>query len=326
MITTTTDTTTTDRTLSQPAAPAPGGRMTLAAVHSGVHVGPLRVLLYGPEGIGKTTFAAGAPAPVFIGAEDGFGLLDVHRFPEPHAWGEVFEALRVLEQEKHAFKTLVLDTVDWLEPLCWAHVCRQGGKLSIEDFGYGKGYVAALEQWRALLGAIERLRRAKGMHIVCLAHAKIATFNNPDGDNYNHYTLKCHEKAAGLLREWCDVVLFANHRVIVDKVDKDKGKAIGVPERVVYTRRGATFEAKNRFNLPASLPLGWEPFARLALNPRTAPQLLAEIRELAARAPADVGKKAIAFAEVNATNVSLLAQAADRLRAHVESTTSTVQE
>lgn len=299
-----------------PAAP----RMTLASVKRGATAAPMRVLLYGPEGIGKTTFGAESPAPIFVGTEDGFGLLDVARFPEPRSWRDVTDALLVLEREKHDYRTLVLDSLDWLEPLVWAEVCRTGGKRSIEDFGYGKGYVAALDTWRALLAQCDRLRRAKGMHVVLLAHAKVARFNNLEGSDYDRFTLKIHEKAAGVAKEWCDAVLFANFTgVLVAKDDsgKSKGKAVGTPTRIVYTERRAAFEAKNRYALPPELPLSWPDFEAAATALRDPAPLLAELEALAARAPDDTAAKVRAFAKEHAGNYPKLLAGLDRLRALV---------
>lgn len=299
-----------------PAAP----RMSLAAIKRGVTAAPMRVLLYGPEGIGKTTFGADAPAPVFLGTEDGFGLLDVARFPAPRAWRDVLDALAVLERETHDYRTLVLDSLDWLEPLVWSEVCRANGKRDIEAFGYGKGYIAALDTWRVLFAGLDRLRRARGMHVVLLAHAKVARFNNLEGSDYDRFTLKIHEKAAGLAKEWCDAVLFANFAgILVAKDDsgKSKGKAVGTPTRTLYTERRAAFEAKNRYALPPEMPLSWADFEAAATAPRDPAPILAQLRELAPRAPADVAAKALAFAEANKNDAVKLLAALDRLRARV---------
>lgn len=296
-----------------------GARMTLGAVQRGVVQAPARVLLYGPEGIGKTTFGARAPAPIFLGTEDGFGLLDVARFPEPRSWAEVLEALRALETEDHAYRTLALDSLDWLEPLCWRHVCGAAGKPDIEAFGYGKGYVAALDEWRVLLAALERVRRAKRMHVVLLAHAHVKPYRNPEGDDYDRFTLKLHEKAAGVLKEWCDAVLFANFGgVVVDKAQNGKGKAIGTPVRQLYTTRRASFDAKNRYGLPEVLPLEWAAFEAAALAPKDPAELRARVEELCGQVPSDIAAKARAYAAERATDVPRLVELINRLRAHAD--------
>lgn len=245
---------------ARPAAPAPS-RMTLAAVTRGPQTQPLRVVIYGPGGIGKTTFGAQAPAPIFLGPESGSALLDVARFPQPETWADVREAVRVLGAEEHPYRTLVIDSLDWLEPLCWQHVCARAGKRSIEDFGFGKGYVAALEEWRAFLAGIERLGAGRGMHVVAIAHGEVKPFKNPEGDDYDRWQLKLHRAAAGLIAEWCDELAFAAFRTHARKVDPNgqRGRGFG-SERVLYTERSAAFDAKSRHGLPMEMPLSWEEF------------------------------------------------------------------
>jgi hypothetical protein len=233
--------------------------MNLAAVKTGRVAQPLRVLLVGPEGIGKSTFGSNAPAPIFLGAEDGISELDVAHFPDPHSWVDAIDAVRVLTNEPHSYETLVIDTLDWMEPLCWRAVCESGRKASIEDFGYGKGYVAALDEWRNLIAALEGMRRTRKMHVILLAHSHVKSFKNPEGEDYDRYTLKLHEKAGGLLKEWSDAVLFANYETHVLK-DGQRSKGYGGGSRVMHTERRAAWDAKNRFGLPEKLALDWAEF------------------------------------------------------------------
>jgi hypothetical protein len=235
--------------------------MSLSSVSRGPVAQPLRAVIYGSGGVGKSTFAAQAPAPIFLGPEDGSSLLDVARFPQPETWADVLEAVRVLTHETHSYATLAIDSLDWLEPLCWAHVCAAGRKQSIEDFGYGKGYVAALEEWRKLIAALEGLRRAKRLHIVAIAHAVVAPYRNPEGDDYDRFCLKLHKSAAGLWSEWCDELLYAGWRTHASKVDPRaaRGKGFG-SERVLYSERRAAFDAKSRHGLPPELDLDWSAF------------------------------------------------------------------
>jgi hypothetical protein len=295
------------------AIAAPERRMSLASIRHGRTEAPLRVLLYGPEGIGKTTFGASAPAPIFLGTEGGFGLLDVPRFPAPENWRDVGDALRTLT-EAHEYKTLVLDSADWLEPLCWAEVCKLAAKRSIEEIGFGKGYVEALGLWRSMLSQLERLTE-RGMNVVILAHGRISRFNNPEGADYDRWTLKVHEKAAGLLKEWCDCVLFANYGgVLVDKKDgADKGKAVGKPTRVVYTTRGNAFDAKNRYALPEQLPLDWYALEDAVRKADPAP-VVAEIEQLITRAPADIAAKSRDYLGRNRANLTNLSALLNKLR------------
>lgn len=274
---------------------APSARMTLAAVTRGTLDRPLRVVLYGVEGIGKSTFGADAPAPIFLGAEDGTAHLDVARFPQPRTWADAVDALRVLHGEKHDFRTLVVDTVDWLEPLCWRAVCDAARKPDIEAFGYGKGYLAALEEWRRFVHGCDALR-AKGMNVVLLAHALVRPFRNPEGEDYDRFTLKVNEKAAGLLREWADAVLFANFQSFAQKQQNGRAKGVG-GARTLYTTHRPAADAKNRWSLPDELPMGWRAFADALAESRSPArvatlraELDATVEKLCTAAP-DVGAK-----------------------------------
>lgn len=273
--------------------PLPPRRMALAGIQRGPVAQPLRLLCYGPEGIGKSTLGASAPAPVFLGTEDGVGQLDVARFPEPQSWPDALDAVRELAREPHKFQTLVVDTVDWLEPLVWRHVCERDRKPNIEAYGYGKGYVAALDEWRVFVGALEALRRARPMHVVLLAHAMVKTYKNPEGDDYDRFSLKVHDKAGGLLKEWCDAVLFANYRTHVLK-EGARAKGYDGHTRVLHTERRAAFDAKNRFGLPAELLLGWAELAD-AVRANSGAEAAAALRaEIARRLPLipDAAKRA----------------------------------
>jgi hypothetical protein len=299
-------------TNARPKADAPPSRMTLGSVKSGKISQPLRVLLYGPEGVGKTTFGANAPTPIFLGAEDGHANLDVAYFPEPHSWSDILDAVRVLANDKHDYQTLVLDTLDWLEPFCWRAVCAAGRKAGIEDFGFGKGYVAALDEWRVLVSALETMRRSRRMNVVMLAHSQVKTFKNPEGEDYDRYSLKVHEKAAGLLKEWSDAVLFTNYETHVLK-DGARAKAYGGGSRVIHTERRAAYDAKNRYGLPESLPLAWDDFYAAVEAGRSegaVNSLRAELEALLSRMPTTDERRTKATAWLATSN----AQNADSLR------------
>jgi hypothetical protein len=230
-------------------------------------VRPPRILIHGVSGVGKTTFAADSKAPVFIQTEDGLGTINVPHFPLAHTWDEVLETLVVLYNEPHDYRTLVIDSVDWLEPLIWAKTCRANKWETIEDPGYGKGYIAALSYWREYIDAINALRNDRGMTVIQIAHTDIKRYESPDVDPYDRYVVKLHTKASALLQEHCDVVLFANYRVnYYVEAGKQKlpksNRAVGGGERIVYTAERPAFHAKNRFNLPDTLPFGWETFAK----------------------------------------------------------------
>jgi hypothetical protein len=246
--------------------PAPAGpRPALASVvRRGVSDAPYRVLIHGVPGVGKTTFAAAAPSAVFLGTEDGFGTLEADRLPQPESWTDVLGYVRQLATEDHQWQTLVVDSIDWLEPIIWSHVCRIAGVESIKDVdgGYGSGYTAALDQWRLFVAELENVRRTKRMHVVLIAHSLVKSFKNPEGPDFDRWQMKLNEKAAGFLGEWCDVVAFANFETFVKTEGKKatKGKGFG-GERAMFLTRQPAYDAKNRYNLPERLALNWDEFA-----------------------------------------------------------------
>jgi hypothetical protein len=272
-------------------------RMTISSVLKGKRQTPIRVLLYGTEGIGKSTFGAEAPKPIFLGAEDGTAQLDVERFPSPESWQDVLDAIRVLEVDAHDYRTLVVDTIDWAEPLLWEHICRRDKQENIEAYGYGKGYAAALDEWRVMLGALERLRKAKALNVVLIAHSWIRPFKNPEGEDFDRYELKLHPKAGGLVKEWADAVLFANYETFVAKDGKTKrSRGVDTGARLLFTERRAAYDAKNRYGLPTSLPLSWSDFeaAVQAHQPATPEALLKEVERKAEELGGEDGKAILA--------------------------------
>jgi hypothetical protein len=295
--------------------------MKLEAVQTGRLQRPKRVLLYGCEGIGKSTFAASAPRPIFIGAEDGTAQLDVARFPEPKTWSEAGEAIATLGTAAHDYRTVVLDTLDWIEPLCWAHVCEAAKKPDIEAFGYGKGYVAALDQWRLLLASLDRLRAARGMHIVLLAHSHIRTFRNPEGDDFDRYELKLNTKAAGLCKEWCDALLYAAYETLTHTED-NRTRGVSTGARLIHTERRAAFDAKNRYDLPEKLPLSWADFeAAMTEGPAPAASLLTDIETARKRLTNGDEKRVPGLVKKAGKDPAKLAKLLDWLNAKIQTQT-----
>lgn len=249
-------------------------RMSLKAVVKGRQQQPHRIVLYGVEGIGKSTFASEAPKPIFLGAEDGTAHLEVERFPTPDgglSWHDALDAVRTLTNEAHEYKTLAVDTLDWIEPLIWSHICKRDGEKSIESYGYGKGYVAALDEWRQFLAALERMQARRSMNVILLAHSWIKTFKNPEGEDYDRWQMKLNDKASGLVREWARTVLFAKWEKFAVKDEKTKRpKGVSTGARILHTVETAAYDAKNRDNLPETLPLSWEEFAQAVTSGKPA--------------------------------------------------------
>ena len=239
--------------------------ISLASLRRGGDARPPRILTYGTAGIGKTTFATEAPNPIVVQTEDGLGSIDVPTFGMLRSFDEVMQAIGSLYDEEHAFQTVVVDSLDWLEPLNWQHTAEANGWKDIEQPGYGKGYVAALDAWRAFLDGINGLRDDRGMAVILIAHADIRRFDSPETEPYDRYQPKLHARAAALVQEHVDAVLFANYRITTLKSDAGFGKKVvrGVTggDRLLHTVERPAFLAKNRFGLPESLALDWPTLA-----------------------------------------------------------------
>lgn len=242
-----------ETTATAPAEPTKK-RMILSAIRETESVQAEKIVLYAPEGWGKTTWASNAENPVFISTEDGIKNIKVQAFPEPQTWSDLFDAIEALRSDEHEYKSLVLDTADWSEHLCHQFIMKRDNKTSIEDYGYGKGHVIAGEEWTRLISPLDKLRKEKMMNIIVLAHCAIRTFNNPAGENWDRYELKTDRRISSLLKEWADCVLFGNYDVAVDvKKGQQKGKGYG-GDRVIYTTHSAAWDAKNRYSLPDTIP------------------------------------------------------------------------
>lgn len=224
--------------------------------------GAKKVVVYGPEGIGKSTFASHFPDPLFIDTEGSTKDMDVARLEAPSSWAILLDQVRYVKTHPDICRTLVIDTADWAEMLCTEAVCAKSQKSGIEDFGYGKGYVYLAEEFGRLLNLLTEVI-GQGIHVVVTAHAKMRKFEQPDEMGaYDRWELKLQKQTAPLLKEWADMVLFANYKTIVVNVDgqgaqKGKNKAQG-GKRVMYTSHHPCWDAKNRYGLPDELPFDYE--------------------------------------------------------------------
>jgi|TARA_Y100000015_G_C2387710_1_gene88420 hypothetical protein len=234
--------------------------MSLANIRKKAKQKPPRIVLYGGAGIGKTFFAASMNKPIFVLTEDGMGKIEADHFPLSESFEDVLKNLQSLIDNENDYKTLVVDSLDWLEPLIWDKACQDNNFKSIESVGYGKGYVEALKYWRIYLNLLNELRE-KGYTIMQIAHNQIKRFESPEIEAYDRHELKLHRKAADLILEHSDCCFFANFKLGTVQV-KGKGgtmttKAVA-GDRVVYTVEKPAYLAKNRYALPESLPFDWE--------------------------------------------------------------------
>lgn len=221
-----------------------------------------KVVIYGPEGIGKSTLASQFPDPVFIDTEGSTKELDVARYPAPASWNDIITDVEDCAAEAPC-KTLVIDTADWAEQFCAKAVCQKAGVGGIEDFGYGKGYVYLAEEFNKLLTSCDKCIEA-GINVVFTAHAFMRKFEQPDEMGaYDRWEMKLSKKCAPLLKEWADMVLFCNYKttVITDK-KTDSKKATG-GKRVIYTAHHPCWDAKNRYGLPDQIDMSFDGIAHL---------------------------------------------------------------
>lgn len=225
---------------------------------------PQKIVLYGVEGIGKSTFASHFPNPIFLDLEEGTAQLDVARVDGINSWSQLMELIKEINGYGQ-FGTLVIDTADWAEKLCIEHICAKYSKKGIEDFGYGSGYTYLVEEFSRLLELLN-VTVANRMNVVLLAHAQIRKFEQPDEMGaYDRWELKLNKKTtkqtASIVKEWADAVLFANYKTIVMTTSDGKKKAQGGQQRIMYTEHAATWDAKNRWGLPAEVPFDYSSIA-----------------------------------------------------------------
>lgn len=221
-----------------------------------------RVIVYGPEGIGKSTLASQAPNPVFIDTEGSTRQYNFARFPEPTSWQMLMQQVDHVINNPDVCDTLVIDTADWAEKLAVQHILARDGQKSIEGYGYGKGYVYLEEEFGRLLNRLNDVIE-RGIHVVLVAHAHMRKFEQPDeAGSYDRWELKLQRRVAPLVKEWADVVLFCNYKIFVENVDgqgAQKGRNIAQGgRRVIHTTHSPVWDAKNRHGLPAEVEMDYK--------------------------------------------------------------------
>ena len=225
---------------------------------------PLRLVVDGVEGVGKSTFAAQFPDPLFIDLENGTDSMDVMRTQKPETWEELIQIVREVAADPSVCKTLIVDTGDWAEALCVKYICRKYKTDGLESFGYGKGYVYLREEFENLLRELDKVIAA-GVNVVICAHAQIKKFELPDeAGSFDRYELKMSKNVSPLVREWCDIQLFANFKTyVIATENKNHSKGTGGTKRVMYASHTASWDAKNRHGLPDEMELDFKYIAHL---------------------------------------------------------------
>ncbi|MCL2306306.1 MAG: ATP-binding protein [Planctomycetaceae bacterium] len=230
----------------------------LQTIQTGKLQGPPRLLIYGTEGIGKSTFGASAPKPIFVPTEDGLDNIECAKFPLCRSFDDAINCLDTLLKEQHDYRTVVVDSLDWLERLIWDHTCLQHRAEDIEKVGggYGKGYTIVLTYWRKFIDLLREIRQQRNMIVILLAHAQVRQHVDPETTAFDQFLPKLHKNANALVAEWCDAILMATREYGAAKGEKGGG------QRILRCERSATCSAKNRYNLPETLPLNWNALTR----------------------------------------------------------------
>lgn len=229
-----------------------------------------KVIIYGPEGIGKSTLASRFPAPLFLDVEGSTKAMQVDRVDGLTTWDALRSAMTALLTSGHDYKTVVIDTADWAERLAIEYVCQSQKKSGIEDFGYGKGYTYVKESFAELLDDCDALI-AKGINVVYTAHAIMRKFEQPDERGaYDRWELKLSKQVSPMLKEWSDMVLFCNYKTYTQRQDNGSYKVMG-GQRVMYTTHNPCWDAKNRYGLADELPMDYEPLREVIERPAAKP-------------------------------------------------------
>lgn len=226
---------------------------------------PPRICFYGPHGIGKSTLAAAFPKPIFISTEDGLSSLDVTSFPKAQSINDVSASIKTLIKEDHDFKTLVVDSVDWLvEPLISSDIEVNNDEKAL---AYGKGQVMVAESFREILQGLDVLRKKRNMNIVLIAHSAIVRFEDPRTEPYDRYQPKLPNRCNALMQEWVDLLAFVNYKVLIKKSDvgfnNTKSRGVSTGERLLHFVENPAFLAKNRYTLPDEIEMNYDELAKL---------------------------------------------------------------
>lgn len=243
--------------------------ISLESISSGKKLAAPKVLIYGVDGIGKSTFGAEAPDSIFIPTENRLGHINCNSFPLCKTWQELIDTIAVLCREDHSYKWVVVDSLDWAERLAHKKICEEHGETSIQsnrqgsDLSFGRGYKLANQVMTELRVALDWLNIEKNIGIILTCHAEIENFGNPQGDSYDHFVPNVHKHVRETFQHWADCIFFANYKTLVREEGQGfnkKNKAVGEGERLMFTEERPSFKAKNSYNLPPVMPLSFAEF------------------------------------------------------------------
>ncbi len=305
---------------------------------------PPRLLFYAPEGIGKSTLAAGAPNPIFCDVEGGSGQLEVARYPYrdgttghvPESFEEFNAGLDDLLSGPHDYQTVVVDTADALEKLVHKFVVKRDGVKpnkdektpGIHSYGYGKGFDVAVDEFRGVCHKLDRLRHERAMTVILLAHSQVKAYKSPTMESYDRFTMRMNEKAASFLREWCDVVGFCCYEETTTNLfDDERTRGVSTGRRLIKFERTAVHDAKSRYALPSQIEMTltdpWAQFAKALSDAQdlTSEQLCEAIMAEAVRIGGDVTlERAKKNTETYKSDVATLQRVLEKMRETIKET------
>lgn len=236
--------------------------MSKYEVQQTMQIEPMKVLIYGVEGIGKTTFASKFPDPIFIDTEGSTGFINARKLPNPTSWTMLLDELEDIKSEPRG-KTLIIDTLDWAERLAKKYLMDKNKWAAIDSTNYGSRYVALSDEIGKLLNKLTEIKDV-GINVVLTAHAEAKKHELPDEmGQYDKYTLKLEKRDAGLAKEWADMILFFNYKTTIISDSKSNSKKATGGQRVMYTTHKPAWDAKNRLGLPDELPIDFETIREL---------------------------------------------------------------
>lgn len=236
--------------------------MSKYEVQETLKIEPMKVLIYGVEGIGKTTFASKFPDPIFIDTEGSTGFINARKLPNPTSWTMLLDELEDIKSEPRG-KTLIIDTLDWAERLAKKYLMDKNKWAAIDSTNYGSRYVALSDEIGKLLNKLTEIKDV-GINVVLTAHAETKKHELPDEmGQYDKYTLKLEKRDAGLAKEWADMILFFNYKTTIISDSKSNSKKATGGQRVMYTTHKPAWDAKNRLGLPDELPIDFEAIREL---------------------------------------------------------------
>lgn len=237
--------------------------ITLASIQQTRHASPPRIVIHGSEKVGKSTFASQAPCPIFIRTEDGLNGIDTTAFPLADKYQDVRDSLSALATQSHNFKTVIIDSADWLERIIHEEICTNEKVKTVAKAGggYGQGYITAMSYWREIVKALDWLNKNLGMITIIICHSEVSEMRDPEHESYDIAKLKLHKSSTALLCEWADIIGYAKRPIIVSKNDSGEHKAIntGNVNNELVIGKSPTCVSGNRYGIAQQIiPLNWD--------------------------------------------------------------------